>query len=100
MKADEFLVWVIYDISRDKARGKVAKACKAAGLYRVQLSAYVGAINSNTLDELALRIEDLIEETDRAYLFPMCEADFKKCRLLGEGFDKDLVRDDLLELIL
>ncbi len=99
MKPNETLVWIIYDISENKVRNKVARACKHAGLYRIQLSAFVGVVNRNTLDELALQIEEMIEETDRAYIFPMCEADFKKCRLLGETFDLDLVSDNLRELI-
>ena len=34
MKQTETLVWVLYDIQKDKARTKVAKTCKEAGLYR------------------------------------------------------------------
>lgn len=99
MKAGETLAWIIYDISSDKARAKIAKTCKKAGLYRVQYSAFVGAVNRNALDELALEIESLMEETDRVYIFPMCEADFQKCRLLGEGFDKKLVKGDRIDFI-
>lgn len=99
MKAGETLVWIIYDITCDKARAKTAKSCKKAGLYRVQYSTFVGAINTNTLDELALELESLMEKTDRIYIFPMCETDFQKCRLLGEGFDKKLIKGEHVDLI-
>ena len=89
------LVWVLYDISEDKIRNKVAKKCKSYGLYRVQMSAFLGTLNRNQWDSLALECEDLIEETDSLYVFPMCDDCFKKIRLVGEGFDKDLVRDKI-----
>ncbi|OIN97612.1 CRISPR-associated endonuclease Cas2 [Candidatus Desantisbacteria bacterium CG1_02_38_46] len=91
------LVWVIYDISDTKKRTKVAKVCKGYGLYRVQLSVFLGTLNSNQIDELAVRCGDIIdEEVDSVYVFPMCEEDFKKVKLLGQAFDKDLVSDEVL----
>jgi len=99
LKADETLVWIIYDISADRPRTKIAKACKQKGLYRVQFSAFVGSINRNSLDELALQMEELMADDDKIYIFPMCEDDFRKCRLLGEKFNRKLVKGDLLELI-
>lgn len=93
------LVWVLYDISLDRARDKVAHLCKEAGLYRVQKSVFLGKIARNRLDELQLQIDDLKDEvTDSVYIFPMCEADFKKVRLMGQAFDKKLVTDALLAL--
>ena len=89
------LVWVLYDISEDRIRAKVAKKCKDYGLYRVQMSAFLGTLNKNQWDSLALECESLVEETDSVYVFPMCEDCFKKIRLVGESFDKDLVRDQI-----
>ena len=91
------LVWAIYDITKDKIRNKVAKTCKGYGLYRVQKSVFLGDINRNQLDELALKSEELIEEeTDSVYIFPMCDEDFKKVILLGQAFDKNLVSDEII----
>jgi len=89
------LVWVIYDISDDKKRNRVAKICKNYGLYRVQKSAFLGTLNKNEWDSLALEAGDEIEEDDSLYIFPICDDCFKKIKLIGEGFDKDLVRDEL-----
>ena len=95
--ANDIMLWVIYDISNDKTRGRVAKACKGKGLYRVQKSAFLGTLNRNQLDELKIMCEDLIDsEVDSVYLFPMCEDDFKKVKLLGQAFDKKLVSAELL----
>ena len=101
MKTTETLVWIIYDIVEDKTRGKIAKLCKAAGLYRVQKSVFLGTIARNRLDELRLQIEELIDiEGDSVYIFPMCEPDFKKVILLGQAFDKNLVTDEVRALFL
>lgn len=91
------LVWVIYDISSNNRRPKVAKACKDMGLYRVQLSAFLGELNTNRIDELKIKCEDLIDmKTDSVYIFPMCEDDFKKVKLIGQSFDEKLISGELL----
>ncbi len=96
MKKEDQLVWVIYDIQKNKSRTKVAKASLESGLYRVQKSVFLGAINKTQLDELIMRITDLIDEdNDSVYVFPMCEADFKKTRLLGQAFDEEMVTDEV-----
>lgn len=93
------LVWAIYDISVTKTRNRIIKFCKNVGLYRVQKSVFLGDINANEIDELKVQSEDIINpETDSVYIFPMCEADFKKAILLGQAFDEDLVTDKVKEL--
>lgn len=91
------LVWVVYDIVDNKKRGKVAKACKGYGLYRVQKSVFLGTLNSNEIDEVAMKCLDIIEEDeDSVYIFPLCEEDFKKVKLLGQAFDKKLVSNEVI----
>ncbi len=97
-RGTDLLLWVLYDIVEDKPRNKVAGLCKKAGLTRVQKSAFLGRIERNRYDELAEACRDLInEETDSVYLFPFCEDDFKKIRVHGQGFDKKLVNDEILQ---
>jgi len=99
MKPTEQLVWVIYDIGENKVRASVARKCKAAGLYRVQKSVFLGTIAHNRLDELALTIERLIDmANDSVYIFPMCRPDFLKVLLMGQAFDKKMVTDEVLAL--
>ena len=93
------IVWVLYDIKKDKTRTKVAKFCKLAGLYRVQFSVFLGSVEINEKDTLQLQIEELInEETDSVYIFPMSQNELKKTALLGQAFDKKLVTDDVKAL--
>ncbi|MCP4111266.1 MAG: CRISPR-associated endonuclease Cas2 [Desulfobacteraceae bacterium] len=91
------LVWVIYDISEDKIRSKVAKNCKKYGLIRVQKSVFLGRLESNRFDELGEKCRSLIDENvDSVYLFPFCQEDFRRVRVLGQGFDRKLVNDEIL----
>lgn len=74
----------------------MAKACLDKGLYRVQKSVFLGELNNNQIDEVAIMSEELIDgETDSVYIFPLCQEDFRKVRMLGQGFDEDLVTDEV-----
>ena len=93
------LTWVVYDIVNDRVRTKVAKTCKNYGLYRVQKSAFLGDLNRNQVDELVLRCKEITNaEKDSVYIFPMCEEDFGKVKMIGIPFDKDLVADEVKAL--
>ena len=85
------LVWVIYDISDNRIRSFVAKLCKNYGLFRVQKSAFLGDLNRNESDSLGLECEAAIEESDSVYVFPMCDDCFDKIKLIGAGFDREMV---------
>ncbi|MEW6118353.1 MAG: CRISPR-associated endonuclease Cas2 [Nitrospirota bacterium] len=99
MKAGDKLVWILYDIKLNRTRNRIAKACKDKGLYRVQKSAFLGTLNRNQIDELKLMCEEIIDpNADSVYIFPMCEDDFRKVKLLGQAFDKDLVTDEVKAL--
>lgn len=94
---NSILVWIIYDIVDDKARAKVAKTCKQYGLERVQKSAFLGKLKMNRFDELSEKCLSLInEDEDSVYLFPFCQDDFKKIKVLGQGFDKKLINEEIL----
>jgi CRISPR-associated protein Cas2 len=93
------MVWVIYDIVSDKTRNKVAKICLNKGLYRVQKSVFLGTLNANQRDSLALECEVLIDsDVDSVYVFPMDDTSFKRVKLLGQAFDRKLVKDEVLAL--
>lgn len=95
------LTWILYDIKNDRARTKISKLCEKTGLYRVQLSCFLGDINNAQLKELALFCKELINnEEDKVYMFPISKDDFDKTILLGNSFNKSLVTDEIKELIL
>lgn len=95
------IAWVMYDIENDKARTKVAKVCKQAGLYRVQFSVFLGTLDKSRKDTLQLQIEELInEENDSVYIFPMSKNELQETVLLGQAFDKKMITDDVKALFL
>lgn len=90
------IAWVMYDIENDRARTRVAKYCKQAGLYRVQLSVFLGSIEADEKDTLQLKIEEEIdEEKDKVYIFPMNKSQLQSSVLLGQAFDKKMITDDV-----
>ena len=93
------LVWVIYDISEDKPRKKLADKAIEQGLERVQKSVFLGNIDQNLIDELVVYAEEQIDlDNDSVYIFPMCQEDFKKIELLGEAFNKAMVNNEINSL--
>lgn len=93
------IIWVMYDIKKDKVRTRVAKHCKQAGLYRVQYSVFLGTLEKNEKDALELQIGELIdEEQDSVYIFPMSKNELQQTSLLGQAFDKELVTDQVKAL--
>jgi len=53
------LYWLIYDISENKIRGKIASKCKNYGLFRVQKSSFIGNLSKNKAEMLVLEIKEL-----------------------------------------
>ena len=55
---------VVYDITEDDVRNKVAETLKAFGLARVQKSAYVGRLPPALVKELAERLRRVIKNAN------------------------------------
>ena len=95
------LTWVIYDIAEDRTRTRIARRCLDFGLYRVQKSVFLGDLESNRVEEIILFSTELMNaETDSVYVFPMCREDFEKTRIVGQGFERQLVADELLTKVI
>ena len=95
------LTWVVYDIAKNRTRTKVARRCLDFGLYRVQKSVFLGDLESNRVDEILLFSRDLLDlGTDSVYIFPMCRPDFERVRIVGQGFDRHLVADEVLTKVI
>ncbi len=91
------LTWVVYDITDNRKRDSIIKICKGYGLYRVQKSVFLGNLNRNELDSVAIECNEIIDkEKDSVYVFPMCDDCFKKIKVVGNAFDKDLVSDEII----
>jgi CRISPR-associated protein Cas2 len=72
---------LVYDISSDRLRAKVADICQDYGLSRIQYSAFLGDLSRNHQDELLQKVRRRLGKAEaRVALFPLCETDFR-CRI-------------------
>jgi len=72
-------IFLVYDITNDRARAKIADACLDYGLDRVQFSAFTGKLSRNQQEELMMSIEDILgDKPGNIKLIPICEPDWEK----------------------
>lgn len=70
---------LIYDITNDRIRTKVADACLDYGLDRIQFSAFYGRLSRTHQEELILRVKSLLgDEAGRIQLIPISAVDWEK----------------------
>lgn len=94
------LTIVIYDISADRTRKRIADRLLNLGLTRTQYSVFFGMLESNRIDELALFAEDQLTATDKLYIVPVQRDDLSAARIIGQAFDEQLVTDELLTKVI
>jgi CRISPR-associated protein Cas2 len=76
---------LIYDISHDGARSKVADACLDYGLERIQYSAFVGELNRTHQRELWLQISRRIGQHPASiHLYPLDEKSWSTRRVIEQ----------------
>ena len=69
---------LVYDISNDRIRTKVADFCLDYGLDRIQFSAFLGDLARTHQEELLLKIKkQLGKRSGNVQLFPICEKDWR-----------------------
>ena len=70
---------LIYDISNDRVRTRVASACEDYGLDRTQYSSFVGNLERTHQEELMLRIQELLgHRPGRIQLIPVGADDWAR----------------------
>lgn len=76
---------LIYDISHDGIRAKVADACLDYGLERIQYSAFMGELSWIHQKELLLQIKRRIGKHDaNIQLFPLDEKSWTSRRVIEQ----------------
>ena len=71
-------VLVVYDITDDSLRNKIADILKDFGLVRIQKSAFIGNLTSEERKDLERVLSRKnLEGRDRIDIFPICERDLK-----------------------
>ncbi|MCX8175253.1 MAG: CRISPR-associated endonuclease Cas2 [Candidatus Micrarchaeota archaeon] len=88
--------WIIYDISDNKRRDRVARICKNYGFRRVQKSAFAGETTQNRLEMLELECKEVLEsgqDGDCLFVLPACSSCFNSKRITMGSIDERKIRD-------
>ncbi len=74
---------LIYDITDDRARTRVADLCLDYGLERIQYSAFWGDLPRTLQEELLLKIRRVLQsKAADVRLIPLCERDLARAKQL------------------
>lgn len=74
---------LVYDISDDRKRTKIADICLDYGLDRIQYSAFLGQLSENHQEELMLKLRKVLgRATGNIQLFPLCARDWRRRQLI------------------
>ncbi len=93
------LTLVIYDISSDSTRLKLANRLFDYGLQRIQYSAFKGELNAHDREVLVKELRNYIEgERDSIYVIPLCERCARLCRIVSERPAPPLVEEEKVKL--
>jgi len=89
--------WVIYDISSNKTRNKIASKCKNYGMRRIQKSAFAGELTRNKSEMLSQEVKEVItESTDCVFIMPTCEQCFKCKEIVGHLDEESIRKKDFI----
>ena len=79
---------VIYDITDDELRNKVASFLKSKGLKRVQKSAFVGDISYSQMRDVEAGLSILVRGAKaNIQIYPLTPASFSQRRVIGAQMD-------------
>lgn len=79
---------IIYDISEDHLRAKVAKVLMDYGCIRIQKSAFYGLLNRNNREKLKLRLQRMMKDAEgNIQFYPLCSKCFALRDSIGEIYE-------------
>lgn len=77
---------LLYDVTDDRKRVKIADACLDYGLDRIQYSAFSGDLSRNLQEELFARLRALLgKKPGRLLLIPVCATDWAAREEFNQG---------------
>jgi len=94
------MYYAVYDISDDKTRSRIVQALKDIGFVRIQKSVFCGSLSSQQKKDLVEKLKRIAGEDESIYLILACQKCFGRVTIIGHGFDKEYVSDDLESMVL
>jgi CRISPR-associated protein Cas2 len=96
----ENMYYAVYDISDNNTRTRVVQALKDVGFVRIQKSVFCGSLSSQQKKDLIENLKRITGENESVYLILACQKCFGKVTIIGHGFDKEYVANDLESMVL
>jgi CRISPR-associated protein Cas2 len=76
MRGQELLTVVIYDITSDRIRLRIAEVCKDYGLDHTQYSVFSGLLDATRRNEMFARLGDTLGKSEgKVTMLQLCEKD-------------------------
>jgi CRISPR-associated protein Cas2 len=76
MRGQELLTFIVYDISDDRIRLRIADVCKDYGLDHIQYSVFSGPLDSTRRNEMFARLDYTLGiHEGKVLMLQMCEKD-------------------------
>jgi CRISPR-associated protein Cas2 len=76
MRGQELLTFIVYDISNDRIRLRIANVCKDYGLDHIQFSVFSGPLDSTRRNEMFARLGHTLGNSEgRVLMLQLCEKD-------------------------
>lgn len=76
---------VIYDITDDNLRIRIAETLKDYGLTRIQYSAFLGYLRRDKLNSLIVDLGRLIgDAVENVQIYPLCDLCFRGRKVIGK----------------
>lgn len=82
---EEQFILLVYDIEQTQIRNKVYEIAKDYGLESIQFSVFFGKLNRNMYEELFIKLQDKIKNTNsNILLVPIGNKEVKKIKSSGK----------------
>ena len=94
------MYYAVYDISDNKTRTQTIQALKNIGFVRIQKSVFCGSLSTQQKKDLIENLKRITAEDESVYLILTCQTCFGKVTIIGHGFDKEYVANELESMVL
>jgi CRISPR-associated protein Cas2 len=76
MRGQELITFIVYDITSDRIRLRIADVCKDYGLDHIQYSVFSGPLDSTRRKEMFARLDHTLGNNEgKILMLQMCEKD-------------------------
>lgn len=79
------MYWLLYDISDNRRRNKLAQICKDYGLVRMQKSCFYGKLEGRGLNRFQGQLDRLLQPEDQVLLIPISRKSVLGTKIWGDG---------------